>query len=73
MNDMQDNRTYASYAVMCELNNREFRRRLVRFPDEQRYYVVLATGIVGAQNARRIEETPAAVVNDGDAFVGKLL
>ncbi|HYQ47974.1 MAG TPA: hypothetical protein VEP69_02810, partial [Thermodesulfovibrionales bacterium] len=38
-----------------------------------RYYVVLATGIVGAQNARRIEETPAAVVNDGDAFVGKLL
>ncbi|NJD56787.1 MAG: hypothetical protein FIA94_10340 [Nitrospirae bacterium] len=70
---MQDNRTYASYAVMCELNSREFRRRLALFPDEQRYHVVLATGIIGAENAKRIEETPAAIVDDGVAFVEKLL
>lgn len=70
---MQDNRTYASYAVMRELNSREFRKRLGRFPDEQRYHVVLATGIIGAENAKRIEETPTAIVDDGDAFVGKLL
>jgi hypothetical protein len=70
---MQDNRTYATYAVMCELNSREFRRRLSLFPEEQRYLAVLASSIIGAQNAGRVEETPAAVVADGNDFVEKLL
>jgi len=70
---MQDNRTYAAYAVMRELNSREFRRRLSLFPEGQRYQVVLASGIIGAQNAVRVEETPAAVVSDGNEFVAKLL
>jgi hypothetical protein len=70
---MQDNRTYAAYAVMCELNSREFRKRLSLFPDEQHYLVVLASGIIGAENARRVEETPAAVVEDGKSFVEELL
>jgi len=69
----QDNRTYAAYAVMCELNSREFRKRLTLFPDRQHYHVVLATGIIGAENARRVEETPAAVVENGRSFVEKLL
>jgi len=70
---MQDNRRYASYAVMCELNSRQFRKRLTLFPHEQRYHVILASGIIGAENARRVEETPAAVVEDGKEFVEKLL
>jgi hypothetical protein len=70
---MQDNRTYATYAVMCELNSREFRRRLSLFPEDQRYQVVLASSIIGAQNAGRVKETPAAVVADGNEFVAKLL
>src|SRR5512134_2901593 len=69
----QDNRSYAAYAVMCELNSREFRKRLTLFPDGHHYRIVLAAGIIGAENARRIEETPAAVVEDGASFVEKLL
>ena len=69
----QDSRTYAAYAVMCELNSREFRKRLTLFPDGQQYHVVLATGIIGAENARRMEETPAAVVEDAKSLVEKLL
>ena len=58
---------------MCELNSREFRRRLSLFPGEQRYQVVLASGIIGAQNAGRVKETPPAVVADGNEFVAKLM
>ena len=70
---MTDNRTYASLAVMHELNAREFRRKLGLFPEEMRYYVILANSIIGAENAKRVEETPEAVVRDGDEFVTKLL
>lgn len=70
---MKGNRTYATYAVMCELNSREFRRRLSLFPEDQRYQVVLASSIIGAQNAGKVEEIPAAVVAEGDEFVAKLL
>lgn len=69
---MPDNRTYASYAVICELNNRELRRMISLFPDEQRYLVVMASGIIGVENARRIEETPAGVAEDGAKFVAEL-
>jgi hypothetical protein len=67
--DTQDNRSYAAYAVMCELNRRELRKRLALFPDEQRYLAVIASGIIGAENARRMEETPAAVVESGKSFI----
>lgn len=70
---MQDNRTYSAYAVLCELNSREFRRRLSLFPEEQRYQVVLASSIIGAQNAGRVDEIPAPVVAEGNEFVAKLL
>lgn len=65
--------TYASYAVMQELNRREFRRKLELFPAEQRHFVTLSEGIIGAANAKRIDETPAAVVRDGEAFAAELL
>ncbi len=58
---------------MHELNKREFRKKLVLFPEELRYYVILANSIIGAENARRVAGTPEAVVRDGEEFVGKLL
>src|SRR3990172_3091363 len=70
---MPDTKTYSSFAVLYELNNREFKRKLGLFPAELRYYVVLANSIIGAENAKRVEETPEAVVEDGREFVSKLL
>ena len=66
-------RTYASYAVLQELNRREFRRKLGLFPAEQRHFVILSEGIIGAANARRVEETPEAVVRDSEDFAAELL
>lgn len=68
-----DKRTYSSYAVLCELNKREFERKLTSFPAELRYYVVLANSIIGFENAKRLEEIPNAVVKDAEEFVSKLL
>jgi len=70
---MTDNATYASLAILHELNAREFRRKLGLFPGEVRYFVILANSIIGSENAKRVEETPEAVVKDGDEFVSKLL
>ncbi|MGE5299801.1 MAG: hypothetical protein ACM3MB_02425 [Acidobacteriota bacterium] len=70
---MPDLRKYSSYAIMYELNNREFRKKLGLFPEELRYYVILANSIIGAENAKRVEGTPAAVIKDGEEFVAKLL
>ncbi len=68
-----DKKIYATYAVLCEMNKRDFERKLILFPEELRYYVVLANSIIGLENARRVEETPMAVVNDAEEFVSKLL
>ena len=70
---MPDNRTYASYAVMCEINRRELRKRIDLFPEEQRSHVVMASGIIGAENAKRMEETPPGVANNGAEFVAKMM
>ncbi|MDA8079582.1 MAG: hypothetical protein M0Z79_11660 [Nitrospiraceae bacterium] len=70
---MSDTARYSAYAILCEINNREFKKKLDHFPEELRFYVVLAAGIVGAENAKRMEETPQAVVKDGEEFVSKLL
>ncbi len=58
---------------MHELNNRELRNKLALFPEELRYYVILANSIIGAENAKRVAGTPTAVVRDGEEFVAKLL
>ena len=70
---MTDKKVYSIYAVLCELNDREFRKRLDIYPAELRFYVVLANSIIGLENARRVEETPEAVVKDAEEFVLKLL
>lgn len=70
---MSETLTYNFYAVSYELNKREFRRKLNLFPEEMRYYVVLANSLIGSENAKRVAETPQAVVEDGSEFVAKLL
>ena len=65
--------TYSLLAVLRELNERELRKKLAMFPDEQRYFVILAGGIVGAEVAKRVQETPDAVVKEGGAFVSDML
>ncbi len=70
---MQKPSEYSSYAIMYELNKREFRKKLGLFPEDLRYYVILSNSIIGAENAKRVAGTPGAVIKDGEEFVGKLL
>ncbi len=70
---MSNTGLYSSYAVLYELNNREFRNKLGLFPEDLRYLVILANSIIGAENAKRMEGTPEAVVRDGEEFVEKLM
>jgi len=70
---MTDNSTYSLLAIFRELNDREFRKKLVLFPEDLRYYVVLAGGIVGSEVSKRVQETPKAVVEEGGAFVSDML
>lgn len=70
---MTNNSTYALLAILHELNDREFRRKLKLFPEDLRYYVILAGGIVGSEVAKRVKETPEAVVRDSGAFVADML
>lgn len=70
---MADKKAYSTYAVLCELNDRELKKKFELYLDELRYYAVLANSIIGSENAKRVEETPRAVVEDGEEFVSKLL
>lgn len=65
--------SYAMLAVYHELNQREFSRRLTLFPEDLRYYIILATGIIGSEMAKKVGETPAAVVRQGEGFVESLI
>ncbi len=71
--ELPELREYSSYAIMYELNSRGFRKKLSLFPEELRYYVILANSIIGAENAKRVAGTPEAVVSDSEEFVEKLL
>jgi hypothetical protein len=70
---MTDNSTYSLLAIFRELNDKEFRKKLALFPEDLRYYVVLAGGIVGTELSKRVQETPKAVVEEGGAFVSDML
>ncbi len=72
MTEANENVEYASYAILYELSSRDFRRKLDFFPKELRYYFILASGIIGAENAKRMKEVPAGVAKDGEEFVSKL-
>ncbi len=71
--EMADNITYSSLAVLYELSGREFKKKLDMFPAEMRYYVVLANSILGSENAKRLKETPESVVENSQEFVSKLM
>ena len=60
-------------AVLHETNRREFKNKLSLFPEDLRYFATVARSIIGAENARRIRETPAGVTENSEEFVAKLL
>jgi hypothetical protein len=68
-----DNRLYSLLAVLHEINRRELKNKLALFPEDLHYYVTVASSIVGAENAKRIRETPAGVTENSEEFVSKLL
>ena len=68
-----DNRFYSQLAILHEINRRELKNRLALFPEDLRYYATVASSIVGAENAKRIRETPAGVTENSEEFVSKLL
>ncbi|MCE5312927.1 MAG: hypothetical protein LLF86_07235 [Nitrospiraceae bacterium] len=70
---MSDKITFSELAVLYELNKRTSMKRLAAFPQELKYFVMLAMSIIGAENAKRVRETPQAVVDDSEGFVSKLL
>ncbi|MEE9524023.1 MAG: hypothetical protein V3V59_04640 [Thermodesulfovibrionales bacterium] len=70
---MSDTFAYSIYAILHELNGREFKKKLNGYHEEMHYLMILANSILGAENARRINETPEAVVKDSSQFVSKLL
>lgn len=43
------------------------------FPEDLRYYVILAGSIIGSENSKRIKEAPEGIAEDGERFVSKLL
>lgn len=73
MKPASDDTTFALLAILYELNDRELKRKLAMFPEEQRYYAVLANSIIGTENSRRVNETPGAVVQSSEDFTAKLL
>ncbi len=70
---MPDKRTFSSLAVLYELSAREFRKKLGMFPEDLRYYVILASSIIGSENSKRVKETPDAVAEESADFVSRLL
>jgi hypothetical protein len=70
---MSDNKTFSLYAILYEINEREFQKKLHMFPEDLRYYVILAGSIIGSENSKRIKETPEGIVEDAGEFVSKLL
>lgn len=69
---MKPHYSYAQLAVLMELNNRESTRKRGLFSDELRYFAMLAGSIVGAELAKRVMETPEAVIRQSESFVQHL-
>ena len=73
MQPVSDEKTFSLLAVLQEINDREFKKRLEDFPEKMHYYAVVASSIIGAENSKRILETPAGVAEQSEAFVSDLL
>jgi len=70
---LTDNKQYSLLAVLHEINRKELKNKLDLFPEGLHYYATVAGSIVGAENAKRIRETPAGVAENSEEFVSKLL
>ena len=70
---MPDNKTFTLLAVLHEINNREFKNKLAAFPEDLHYFATLACSIIGAENSKRISETPEGVSKNSEEFVSNLL
>jgi hypothetical protein len=68
-----DKKLYSLLAVLHEINRRELKNRLTLFTEDLHFYVTVASSIVGAENAKRMRETPAGVTENSEEFVSKLL
>lgn len=68
-----DEKTFSLLAILQEINDREFKKRLEELPQELHYFAVVAGSIIGAANSKRIPETPAGVAEQSEAFVADLL
>jgi hypothetical protein len=64
---------YSVLAVLHEINRRELARKLTLFSEDLHYFATAASSIVGAENAKRIGETPEGVRENSEAFVSSLL
>jgi hypothetical protein len=73
MEHMPDIKMYSLLAVLHEVNRRELQNKLALFPQDLHYYVTAASGIVGAENAKRLKETPEGVMRSSQEFVSELL
>ena len=65
--------SYTQLALLMELNSRETKRKLDLYPEELRYFAMLALSIIGAELSKRIAETPDGVAQKSDEFVSGLL
>lgn len=70
---MSDKITFSNLAILYELNNMEFKKKLGLFPEDLRYYVILASSIVGAENSKRLKEMPKEIAENSEGFVERML
>ncbi|MGO9612978.1 MAG: hypothetical protein ACLPX5_08085 [Dissulfurispiraceae bacterium] len=70
---MSGSNALSFWAVLYELNRKEMLKKLALFPENLHHYVTIANSIIGAENAKRIKETPASVIESSQEFVSKLL
>ncbi len=65
--------SFSQLAVLMELNSRETKKKLDMYPEEMRYFAMLAASIIGAELSKRIAETPDGVPQKSEEFVSGLL
>jgi hypothetical protein len=73
MDYMVDLKLYSLLAVLHETNGRDLKKKLALLPEDLYYYATAASSIIGAENAKRLQETPAGVIENSEEFVAKLL
>lgn len=70
---MSDHKMFSLLAILKEVNDREFRKKISVFPEDLRYYATIAGSIIGFENSKRVRETPPGVMERSEEFVSRLL